>query len=469
MRPSEAGLNQTAPTHPKDLLELRRTLAPVLGSDQDSRGFWQGARHWWSGPLDVEALALGAVGAVIAAADALVAGADPREQLGTSGDLVAAAFNAIGHLRVNEVPPVAWAPMSGFYPTGDGWIRVHANYPHHADAIYRALDISEPGLLARALEDVPGRTAEDTIVAAGGVAAVVVRPDPGRLRDPADWIEFALEVAPRGRGDLHRARAGSRSVTRPLQGVRVLDLTRVLAGPTGASILGALGADVLRVDPPHVPELIDAHVATGFDKRSGTADLRVPSDLAVVRGLIQDADIVFAGYRPGALSSFGLDPTELRHDFPGVQVVSLSAWEPDGRRAGQRGFDSIVQAASGISSVYGGSSPGSGWRPGSLPVQALDYATGFGMAAAAMGLLVAGKRGLVGSARLSLERTAALLLSTHVGSSATAHPQPVPTRHTRSVFGAIEYVPPPFTRGQRQLDFRHPPQAYGGSPLEWLA
>jgi crotonobetainyl-CoA:carnitine CoA-transferase CaiB-like acyl-CoA transferase len=455
-----------------DLSELRRTLTPVLGPVR-SRSYWDGPRRWWPGPLDVEGLALGAAGAVIEAVSALTTEQPPRAQLPEAGlrttsRLVAAAFNSIGHLRVDGTAPVVWAPMSGFNRTADGWIRTHANYPHHARALLDALGIREADQLAPTLRDIPGREAERSIASAGGVAATVAPPRRTRV-EPDAWIEFATAPGPTSPGSGRRVHPVARSGSRPLEGVRVLELTRVLAGPAAGRILGMLGADVLRVDPPHLPELLEAHIDTGFDTRSAIADLRLSSRRAMVRRLAGDADAVLLGYRPDALRHFGLDADSLRADFPHLLVVSVSAWEPHGERAGQRGFDSIVQAASGISQVYGHRSEGT-WRPGSLPVQALDYATGLGMAAAAIALLASRSRGAAGTARLSLERTAHILLGGRPSATrAPARGLDVPLRHTLSHYGRIDHVPPPFIHGDQELDYLRAPTAYGASALEWLA
>ncbi len=94
----------------------------------------------------------------------------------------------------------------------------------------------------------------------------------------------------------------------PLDGLRVLDLTRVIAGPTATRLLGALGADVLRIDPPVLPELIDAFIDAGFDKRSAEADFRKNEDIATVHALVASADVVVTGYRDGGLGQIRIEP-----------------------------------------------------------------------------------------------------------------------------------------------------------------
>lgn len=254
---------------------------------------------------------------------------------------------------------------------------------------------------------------------------------------------------------------------RALSELHVLDLTRVVAGPTGTRVLGALGADVLRIDPPGMPELWDHHVDTGFAKRSALADLDDPAALARIRVLLAEADVLFTGYRGAALDRFGLNPAALTQDYPQLVVVTLDAWGDRGPWSHERGFDSIVQAATGIGHLYGRPYESGGWRPGVLPVQALHHATGYGMTAAALALLT--RRHTVGGngwAHLSLARTAQELLALSAPSEIEIT-LPVPVRDTPSPYGPLRYVPPLLDRDGGPLEYPTPPQQYGSSPLSW--
>jgi crotonobetainyl-CoA:carnitine CoA-transferase CaiB-like acyl-CoA transferase len=187
----------------------------------------------------------------------------------------------------------------------------------------------------------------------------------------------------------------------------VLDLTRVIAGPVATRYLAALGADVLRIDPPHRPELPQAQYDGLPGKRSALLDARTPDGLRGLHELLDGADVVVHGYRPGALAAFGLDPAELAERHPGLVVVSLSAWGR-GSWGGRRGFDSIVQAACGIAMVE---SP-DGEQPGRLPCQLLDHGTGYLAAAAALeGLRRQLERGGTHWFELCLAATAGWLLA----------------------------------------------------------
>lgn len=236
-----------------------------------------------------------------------------------------------------------------------------------------------------------------------------------------------------------------------LDGLRVLDFTRVLAGPTATKFLASLGADVLRIDPPRIPELLDQYIETGAGKRSATADLAEPAVLKRVRRLAASADIVMLGYRPGALSRFGLDPDELHAAHPHLAIVHLDAWGDRGPWARRRGFDSVVQAATGIGHAYR-DADGS---PGALPVQALDYATGYGAAAAALALLERG-----GTAHLSLARTAdeLFLLPAPAGFPLELD---VPLAEVESPYGRVRQVRP--LVGEPRA-----PGRYGAASLTWM-
>ncbi|MDO5864633.1 MULTISPECIES: CoA transferase [Paenarthrobacter] len=434
---------------------------------------WSGPRLWWRGPLDVEGLAIGSVQAAATALNALT---------GTSAYSVpsagtAAAFDSLRHLRIAGKQPEGFAPLSGFRPTSDGWVRLHANYPHHAARLLQALCVSSTADVGPALRELTASEAESVITAKGGVAAAV--------RTRAEWTRSPMhQAASRGPWIALRESGGSSGerrwvpggdAARPLKGLRVLDLTRVIAGPTATRLLAALGADVLRIDPPGLPELPDAFLDCGFDKRSVVADFSVPSVLDEVRAVVARADVVVTGYRSGSLERFGLGTGDLARDNGGLVVATLNAWGA-GPWQERRGFDSIVQAACGIAADYG-SDGDAGWRPGALPVQALDHATGYGLAAAILGLLAERTRtGRGGVATMSLVRTAeelfgAGLLPAQVpGHKPASLPEPLPEpgyHGMESVHGHLRFVGPPLLADGVPVSYTRAPVAYGSSQLLW--
>jgi crotonobetainyl-CoA:carnitine CoA-transferase CaiB-like acyl-CoA transferase len=225
----------------------------------------------------------------------------------------------------------------------------------------------------------------------------------------------------------------------PAAGLRVLDLTRVIAGPVATRTLALLGADVLRLDSPQLPEIPAQHLDTGMGKRSALVDLAVERDVFEV--LLADADVVVVGYRPHAMDRHGLAPERLAQVRPGLVIASLSAWGGVGPWAGRRGFDSIVQAATGIAAVESLD----GTVPGALPAQALDHATGYLLAAAILTAVTDQlERGGSLHVQAHLARTAAWLLDHFDGTTRTL-PDVNGLMYERSTpSGVLRYAPPAF-------------------------
>lgn len=407
----------------------------------------------WDCPLDVSALAWASVQAAVEATRTIAIVRGINEPVATTPSLVASSFSAIEHLRVDGRAPQAWAPLSGYFASSDGWVRLHGNYPHHAQAITAAFGASERADLEQVLAQVPAAQIEEAVTALRGIATVV--------RTAQEWRAHPQGVATRDEGWVQVSPTGERpelgTAATPLDGIRVLDLTRVIAGPTCSQLLACLGADVLRIDPPHRPEILDQHLSNGMGKRSAELDLR--TTLAYLREeLLPRADVVLLGYRPGALTPFGLDPQTLSSDRPDLVIASLSAWGDVGPWAERAGFDSIVQAASGIAMRCGTPE-----RPGALPVQALDHASGYRMAAAVMSLLSQARGGI---ARVSLLGAARELLA------APANDRPIQATTARIVevaspHGRLTAVPPPVTIGGRTLE--RPVGGYAAARAGWMS
>jgi hypothetical protein len=361
-----------------------------------------------------------------------------------------------------------FAPLSRFWRAADGWVRTHGNYPWHQEALLRALDTTaDPNAVASAIGERPAATVEADVVAAGGVAAAVRTTEQWRRHQHGRGCagrpligESFLDGAPPRR---HTA------ADRPATGLAVLDLTRVIAGPVGTRYLAALGGDVLRVDPPHRPEL-PLHRYDGLPgKRSTLLDARTPKGLDRLHELLDGTDILVHAYRPGALAAFGLDADSLAERHPGLVVVSLSAWGGPGPWSDRRGFDSIVQAASGIAMVE---SP-DGDRPGRLPCQLLDHATGYLAAAAALeGVRRQSEAGGTHLFRLSLASTAAWLLSRRGPVTAGPAPAGEPSADDYvttlgSDAGPVTVVTPPGTLAGRDLAWPQHLHTYGQDPPTW--
>ncbi len=306
-----------------------------------------------------------------------------------------------------QTPPL-WDPVAGDYAGADGWIRLHTNAPHHRTAAERVLGKADD----RA--EMAGKVAkwnvaelEQAIVDEAGCAAQM-RAWPAWQQHPQGLAVNAEALVQRQTFETTADKPWLGSVARPLAGIKVLDLTRVLAGPVASRFLAGLGANVLRIDSPSwnepgvVPEMT-------LGKRCARLDLKTPEGRQIFESLLRDADILFHGYRADALEQLGYTAGELQQIAPGLIDVSLNAYGWSGPWRNRRGFDSLVQMSSGIADA------GMAWKqsdkPLPLPLQALDHATGYLMAAGAIRALSERlKTGRGDSARLSLARTAKLLV-----------------------------------------------------------
>ncbi len=407
--------------------------------------------------LPVAGLAEACVGVALSAASELhAARGGTRPAVTIDRDHVADAVRSERYFRRGERPAgMSFAPLSRFWPTADDrWIRTHANYPWHREALLHSLglnDDADADAVAAQIVSGGARELEQRIVDAGGIAAAVrtleewsAHPQGASVADePLVGTDDGADAPPRSRS------LGSQ----PATGVRVLDLTRVIAGPVATRLLGALGADVLRLDPPGRPDGARGRpMDTLLAKRSAFLDATDATER--LHALIDDADVVVCGYRPGSLDRFGLSPDALAERHPGVVSVHLAAWGHTGPWSQRRGFDSIVQVASGIAVAE---SP-DGDQPGALPCQLLDHGTGYLVAAAALdGLRRQMSEGGTPIRRLSLARTAWWL--THAGPAGPTPDAPPPDDDARWT------VELPTTEGS--VTAVRPPGAFDGEPLRW--
>lgn len=362
--------------------------------------------------------------------------------------------------------PTPWDAVAGDYRCADGWIRLHTNAPHHRVAALQVLGLDARSarreVIADALRHWSGAQLESAIVAQGGCAA--------EMRSLAQWAvhpqgaAVAAEALVAWQPVAALASAGMtaapRSIAdpaRPLAGIRVLDLTRVLAGPTATRFLAGFGAEVLRIDPSSwdepalVPEMT-------LGKRCAHLQLDTPADRALFERLLRQADVLVHGYRPEALERLGLGQDRRRALNPALVDVALDAYGWSGPWAGRRGFDSLVQMSGGIAEA-GMRQLGSD-KPQPLPVQALDHGTGYLVAAAAVrGLTRRHYSGQGIQARLSLARTG-WLLAQH-GALASSAVTPLAPESASDLAPALEQTA--WGPARRLL----PPVEISGAPLQW--
>ena len=330
-------------------------------------------------PTDVK---IGTAATAVIAATALAATEVWRLRTGraqaVSVDMRAAiaAFRSERYLRVDDGPaPDGRSPLFGFYPTADGrWVQIHANLPHHHAGHVKFLGCEETrASMAAAVARWKGQDLEDALNGAGLPAGMV------RSRD--EWLAHPHARAVAELPLLEIVRIGDSPPepfgrgARPLSGVRVLDLTRVIAGPECGRTLASHGADVMVVTSPHLPSLPSHVIDFGLGKLSASLDLRRPEDGDRLRSLIAGADIFSQSYRPGALAGLGFAPEAVSRLRPGVVYVTLSAYGHAGPWRERRGFETLIQSVSGFAHEQGF---GGGLdRPQHLPAQVVDHATGY--------------------------------------------------------------------------------------------
>lgn len=296
-------------------------------------------------------------------------------------------FHSERHMHVPGFDAHEWDAIAGLYRCGDGrWIRLHTNHEHHRDVVLRVLGCANTrDAVAAVLSGWQAEAAETAIYEAGGVATMT--------RSLGEWTAHPQGQAAASLPPLLIERIGDAPPTplpplgaRPLEGIRVLDLTKVIAGPVAGRTLAAHGAEVLHVSAAHLPALPALSMDTGRGKRTAFIDLRGEAGRATLRGLATGADVFLQGYRPGAIAGHGFAPQDLAVLKPGIVCVSLSAWGHLGPWSGRRGFDSLVQNANGINDaerIAAGED-----KPRPLPCQALDHASGYLLALGAMAALL---------------------------------------------------------------------------------
>jgi hypothetical protein len=366
-----------------------------------------------SAAYDVAGLASATVSAAsLAAAEFLAArSGGPRRAVSVDRRSAVAAFASEALFTpVGWQRPPAWDPIAGNYRSATGWIRLHTNYAHHRRVVAELLKADDRESVAVAVGEWDAIALEDAIVSAGGCAAA--------MHDRGLWLSTPAGHATQAEPVVRVTSAPATSapapvlagaVARPYDGVRVLDLTRVIAGPVCTRFLAAFGADVLRIDPPGFEEVAALVPDTTVGKRMAALDLRTQRGRRVFEGLVSSAHVLVTGLRPDALTRLGYDPFTLRALRPALIIAALNAYGWQGPWRDRRGFDSLVQMSCGIAAAGATALGRDGPVP--LPVQALDHGTGYVLAAAvgrALTRLVA--QGTASDIRASLIGTANLLI-----------------------------------------------------------
>lgn len=362
-------------------------------------------------PVLPSTFALGSAAQVSVAAAALAAAelwhlrTGRRQRVRVAMRDAAVEFRSERYLRVDgRLPEELWDKIAGLYRCGDGrWVRLHTNFPHHREGVLKLLGCAyDRTSVQRALEEWQAEMFEAAAAEAGLVVTACRSFDEwdahGQGRAVATLPVLSIEQI----GD-----APPRLLppaARPLGGVRVLDLTRVIAGPVCGRTLAAHGADVLAVTAAHLPQMAPLVIDGGRGKLSTFVDLRDARGRDTLTRLLREADILVQGYRPGAIDNLGFGPENAARLSPGIVYVSLSAYGTDGPWADRRGFDSLVQNANGMNHAEAEAAGAA--QPKPLPCQALDHASGYLMAFGALAALA--RRATIGGSwhvRVSLAQT----------------------------------------------------------------
>lgn len=417
----------------------------------------------------VSDFALAAIAAAAAAAGEFIEatlGAEPAIRVSRP---LASLWFGLAMRPVGWTLPPVWDQVAGDYRGKDGWIRLHTNAAHHRSAALAVLGVeTDRDAVSRAVAGWEIEALELAVVEKKGCAAA--------MRSGAAWAQH-----PQGQSVRREPLIASRitpdcsasglspTAHRPLEGVRILDLTRVLAGPVATRFLAGLGGEVLRVDPLDWDEPgVIPDVTLG--KRCTRLDLRDAGDRAVFLDLLGEADVLVHGYRPDALDNLDLDAQRRRQIRPGLVDIALDAYGWTGPWQTRRGFDSLVQMSTGIAEE--GMRILSKDRPTPLPVQALDHATGYLLAAAALRALTERARSGHGfEARASLARTAQLLAGGPRGNASGKLGVPAEEDWSPDLeatgFGPARRLKSPVMINDRPLQWHRPAARLGSSAPAW--
>jgi crotonobetainyl-CoA:carnitine CoA-transferase CaiB-like acyl-CoA transferase len=394
------------------------------------------------------------------------------QQVAVEMRAAAAAFRSERYLRVDgRLAGEVRGPITGLYRGAHGrWIRLHCNFPHHEQGVLRVLGCArEREAVAKAVAGWDVFELEEALAAAQMCAAAVCAPQEWQAHPQAKAVADLplLEILKIGESPPQPCGAGKR----PLANVRVLDLTRVIAGPVCGRTLAAHGADVLLISAAHLPSILPLVIDTGLGKLAAQLDLRRSHDAERLRGLIREADVFCQAYRPDALAAFGLSPGELARLRPGIVYVTLSAYGHTGPWRARRGFDSLVQCASGIAHESGAASGGD--APSELPAQALDHASGHLAAFAAM--IALARRAREGGSylvRVSLAQTARWLDG--IGRVRGLEPRDLALddiadllQESASPFGRLRHVVPAERLSETPAYWARPSVPLGTHPPVW--
>ena len=366
-----------------------RTIMPVAGWSEDRAGTVEltaGTDPILPTPFRISetgAATLAAVG--LAVSDLWELRTGRRQEVAVDVRQATASLRSGTYLQMDGVRvPNGRNEVMGVYPAKHGrWSYLHCNFPNHRAAALKVLGVAEDrAAVTKAVAQWDALELEEAIIAEKGAG--------GMVRTMAEWAQHPQGIAVAGLPLMEIIKIGDsppeplRKGDRPLSGIRVLDLTRVIAGPTCARTLAEHGADVMKITGAHLPSLGRQEYDTGHGKLSAHLDLREQKDVEILRGLVRETDVFSQGYRPGTIGSRGFSPEALAQLRPGIIAVSMCAFSHAGPWASRRGFDTVIQTVSGITHRQGELFPGAQPGPQFYPVSAIDFLTGYLMAFGAL-------------------------------------------------------------------------------------
>jgi crotonobetainyl-CoA:carnitine CoA-transferase CaiB-like acyl-CoA transferase len=418
---------------------------------------------------------IGQAAATALAAAASVAALLWRDRTGQEQDVRVdvrrAAASLVGYtlqrLEPEPLPARPPNPLVGLYRCAGGrWIHLHGSFPKLAGGTVRVLRCAaEHDSIAAAAAGWDAFELEAALAAAGTCGAVV------RTAEEWERTPQAGAVALLGRVRVERVADSPPEPVgdgrRPLGGVRVLDLTRVLAGPAHGRLLAEHGADVLLVNSPNLPNVPAFVLDTSHGKRSAFLDLERPDEAARLRELAGGADVFVQGYRSGTLERRGLGPEELAAARPGLISVTINCYGDAGPWRERPGWEQLAQSATGLAAAQGAPGP-----PRLMPAAACDYTTGY---LAALGTLAAlWRRGHEGGSyhvRASLCQTGAWL----AGLGPTRDPDAAAglgdltawMRETDTALGRLRHLAPVAEMTATPPRWARPSPPLGADPPEW--
>jgi crotonobetainyl-CoA:carnitine CoA-transferase CaiB-like acyl-CoA transferase len=383
----------------------------------------------------------------------------------------AATLRSVRYLKIDgRAPKDPWDPFSGFYPVKDGrWVSIHCNFPNHREAMMGVLGNPKDRAAAEAASAKwDGLELENAIHAAKGCA--------GLARTAAEWSAHPHSAAVAGQPLIEIQKLSESKPeplpggSRPLSGLRVLDLTRVLAGPTCAKTLAEHGADVLKISGPHLPDSGATEFDTGIGKLQAQLDLRTPQGVEALRALLRSGDVFSQSFRPGTLAARGFSPEEAARLRPGIVYATLSAWGTTGPWQDRRGFDSIVQTVSGQAYAQAGGLPPEA-KPRLMPVSANDYVGGYLMAFGVLAALA--RRATEGGSwlvRVSLARTGKWIVDRGSIGNFPAVPAELPNEELQPLLmqtGRFTHLKPVLGLSETPPFWERPPSPLGAHPAAW--